>query len=110
MACTAVRLSSLPWTAGAHPLERKKVGPAGLPIVIEFAPGFRDPNLCTRSHVIYVIRGALGLELAAGREVIAAGDCFVLEAGTPHRAFTEGDVPVQLFIVSGDPPPSAQQT
>lgn len=103
MACTTVSLSSLPWTAGGHPLERKKVSAIGLPILIEFAPGFRDPNRCTRSHVIYVIRGALGLELEDGRhEVIASGDCCVLDAGTSHRAFTEGDEPVQLFIVSGE--------
>jgi quercetin dioxygenase-like cupin family protein len=100
MACTTVPLASLPWTAGGHPLERKKSGGADLPILIEFAPGFRDPHVCTRGHVIYVIAGALGLELSDRHEVVEAGACCVLDSGTPHRAYTDGPAPVLLFIVS----------
>jgi quercetin dioxygenase-like cupin family protein len=101
MACTTVALSSLAWTAGTHPLERKKTGGIGMPILIEFAPGFRDPETCTRGHVIYVLRGVLGLELdGERRQFVGTGDCCVLDEGTAHRAFTEGSEAVELFIVS----------
>jgi quercetin dioxygenase-like cupin family protein len=100
MACTTVPLASLPWTAGGHPLERKKSGGAGLPILIEFAPGFRDPLTCARGHVLYVLSGTLGLELSDRHALVEAGACCVLDAGTEHRAYTYGPEPVSLFIIS----------
>lgn len=94
-------LEAQAWTQGGHPLERKKVAGDTLPILIEFQPGFVDPNLCVRGHVIYVLRGALGLELESGRERIQAGECCVIDTGTSHRAFNDGPEPVVLFIASG---------
>lgn len=37
--------TSLVWTPGAHPLERKKLID-GCPVLLEFGPGFEDPNWC----------------------------------------------------------------
>jgi mannose-6-phosphate isomerase-like protein (cupin superfamily) len=98
--CTRVAFPALPWTQGNHPLERKKVG-AGRPVaLLEFAPGFADPNWCERSHVIYVCSGALEIELRDRVERFAAGECCVIDAGTPHRASNPGTEPVTAFIAS----------
>jgi len=105
MACTRIAFGSVDWTPGAHPLERKKIGREGLPILIEFRPGFSDPGVCTRGHILFVLSGALGLELTDRREVVRAGECCVIDAGTPHRAFTEGDQSVEIFIASDDRSP-----
>ena len=100
MALTKLAFSELPWTPGAHPLERKKV-PNERPIaLIEFAPGFSDPNLCERSHVLFVVHGELELELDDGVECLRAGDACVIERGTRHRARNTSSAPVTLFILS----------
>jgi quercetin dioxygenase-like cupin family protein len=99
---------AMPWTPGTHPLERKKVALANGAALIEFAPGFVDPQLCKRGHVIYVLRGCLGLELGAETQIVFPGNCCILDSGTPHRAFTHGEVPVALFIVSADLPLTRQ--
>jgi quercetin dioxygenase-like cupin family protein len=90
----------LPWIAGNHPLERKKLV-AGRPVVlIEFAPGFADPNWCERSHVIFVLGGTLEIELQASVERFVEGECCVIDAGTPHRARNGGSDAVRAFIAS----------
>lgn len=91
--------SELPWTPGAHPLERKKTSPTGL-VMLEFAPGFADPNWCSRSHVLFVIEGTLTLELRDGRAVVEAGNAYSLAQGTEHRAVNDGDRAVITFVVS----------
>lgn len=68
--------------------------------MLEFAPGFADPNWCERSHVILVLNGALELELEAGVEQIAAGECCAIDAGTRHRARNSGQVAVVAFVAS----------
>ena len=41
-----------------------QVSVAGHPVgLLEFAPGFEDPNWCTRGHIIYVLEGVLELGL-----------------------------------------------
>jgi mannose-6-phosphate isomerase-like protein (cupin superfamily) len=47
--------------------------------------------------VIYGIRGALDLELSDRTDVVEAGACCVIDAGTPHRAYTAGTAPVVLL-------------
>ena len=69
-------------------------------LLIEFAPGFEDPNVCTRSHVIYVVSGELSLALAEREQRVAAGEACWLDAGTEHRARNAGSVPVVAFIAS----------
>jgi quercetin dioxygenase-like cupin family protein len=98
--CTRIAFPALPWTAGNHPLERKKVG-TGRPIVmLEFAAGFADPNWCERSHVIFVLGGTLEIELRDRVERFAAGECCVIDAGTAHRARNPGQDPVTAFVAS----------
>ncbi len=102
MSFTRLAFTTLAWTTGAHPLEKKKVA-VGHPVgLLEFAPGFEDPNWCVRGHVIYVLDGALELIFDDHSEHLAAGDGCVLERGTRHRAKSPGTVPVQLFVVSSD--------
>lgn len=104
MSCTRLSPDALPWTQGGHPLERKKASAQRPMLLIEFAPGFIDPNLCLRSHVIYVLSGVLSLELADGSERgperFGAGQACWLDAGTTHRARNDGEVPVVAFIAS----------
>jgi quercetin dioxygenase-like cupin family protein len=99
MACDVIRLDAMDWTPGGHPLERKK-GPRGNVVLLEFAPGFSDPSWCVRSHVIYVVRGTLELELEGGVERVDAGQAVSLPAGTAHRARNPGQDVAELFVVS----------
>lgn len=100
MACTRLPLSSLPWTQGGHPLERKKVGGHPAITLLEFGPGFSDPSWCQRAHVVYVLSGALTFELESGLVLLSAGECCVLDAGTAHRAQNHGDEAVVAFVAS----------
>ncbi|MFI5166817.1 MAG: cupin domain-containing protein [Thermoanaerobaculales bacterium] len=101
MAFTRLPLDSVVWAAGGNPLERKKTAAAGA-TVIEFAPGFADPNWCERAHVAYVLSGTLRLEVAGRIEEVAAGDGFVTDRGTPHRASNPGADPVRLFVITAE--------
>jgi quercetin dioxygenase-like cupin family protein len=102
MSLTLLPFASLGWTAGPHPLEQKKLV-GGRPVVLlEFAPGFEDPNWCERGHVIYVIDGTLDLVADDRIERLHAGDGCVLDRRTRHRALNPGPVPVRLFVVSTD--------
>jgi len=90
----------LPWTQGGHPLERKKVGGPPSLALLEFQPGFADPDWCRRAHIVYVISGVLTFELETGLVQIAEGEGGVIDAGTPHRAQNHGDETVVAFIAS----------
>ncbi len=98
VACTRVPLAVLSWAQGAHPLERKKVGTLPNVALLEFAPGFEDPNWCRRAHVLYVLSGVLTFELETGLVQIAEGESCVIDAGTAHRAQNQGEEPVLLFV------------
>lgn len=99
MAATVVPFPEVPWAAGGHPLERKKAAPAGGATLLEFLPAFRDPNWCANGHAGLVLDGTLGFELDGGGEIrAAAGEGFVIDAGTRHRAFNPGPGPVRLFV------------
>lgn len=94
--------ATLEWIAGGHPLERKKLVAGTAAALLEFAPGFADPNWCERGHVVHVLDGALEFELDDGVVRIEAGNGGVLDAGTRHRARNPGPGPVRLFIVNSE--------
>jgi quercetin dioxygenase-like cupin family protein len=100
MAFTPVPFESIPWSAGGHPLERKKIHPERPVVLLEFAPGFADPKWCERAHVLLVLEGALELELADGVARLSAGACGVVDGGTRHRARNPGHEPCVVFVVS----------
>jgi mannose-6-phosphate isomerase-like protein (cupin superfamily) len=97
---TRIAFPSLSFVQGGHPLERKKTGPHPSVAILEFAPGFADPNWCTRAHVFHVLEGELTLELDDAREAIEAGSSCVIDAGTRHRASNEGVGRAVIFAVS----------
>lgn len=90
----------LPWQQGNHPLEFKKVVPETPCVLLMFMPGFSDPNLCQRSHVLHVLEGRLTLELADEALRVEAGQSCVLPAGTSHRARNDDDQPVIVLALS----------
>jgi len=100
MAFTHLPLTSMPWAPGNHPLERKKTWPDSPVCLLEFEAGFADPNWCERNHVLYVLKGKLGLELEDQDVTIAAGECAVLDAPTRHRAKNAGLETLLVFVVS----------
>jgi quercetin dioxygenase-like cupin family protein len=104
MTVTVAPFDSMPWEEGTHELERKKVVAGHSVVLIEFAPGFADPNPCERSHVLYVIQGVLELELDQGATLVRAGQCAVVEKGTRHRAKNAGRGAAVAFIVSDTSP------
>lgn len=100
MACVRIAFPDLPWSAGAHPLERKKTCGERPIVLLELAPGFADPNLCQRAHVMFVLSGLLELELAEGVQRLSAGEGCWLDRGTVHRARAHGSEPTRVFVVS----------
>lgn len=100
MAFTRVPFGSMPFEAGAHPLERKKTLLGRGVGLLEFGPGFADPKWCERSHVLFVVEGAIEIEFDEGLVTLSAGQCGVLDVGTRHRARNTGDETALVFVVS----------
>jgi quercetin dioxygenase-like cupin family protein len=98
MAHERLDFARIDWQAGGHPLERKKLGALGGATLLRFEPGFEDPNWCVNGHAGYVLEGTLRLTLDDGAIEAGAGQGFVLDPGTRHRASNPGAVPVVLFI------------
>lgn len=88
----------IPWEAGNHPLELKKVAPGQPCTLLRFLPGFADPNMCQRSHVLHVLQGVLTIELEDGLDYVSAGESYVLNTGTSHRA--RNDSPLELLVLA----------
>jgi glyoxylate utilization-related uncharacterized protein len=101
MPVTRLPFTDLGWVQSpTHPLERKKVVPGRSAALLQFAPGFADPNACARSHVIYVLEGVLELQLDDRVERIAAGEACWIDRDSPHRARNPGTENAVVFIVS----------
>jgi mannose-6-phosphate isomerase-like protein (cupin superfamily) len=101
MAVTRIPLATMDWTQSpTHPLERKKVASGRSLALLRFEPGFADPNACDRSHVLYVLQGALELQLADRVERIAAGEACWVDRGSTHRARNPGGEPAVVLIIS----------
>jgi len=88
----------IPWEAGNHPLELKKVAPGQPCTLLRFLPGFADPNMCRRSHVLHVLEGVLTVEFQNGIDYVSAGESYVLRPGTAHRA--RNDSPAELLMLA----------
>ncbi|MFN7965109.1 MAG: cupin domain-containing protein [Acidobacteriota bacterium] len=92
---------NVPWTPGAHPLERKRAIEGAPAVEISFEPGFHDPNACRSGHAGYVLEGTLAIDFDAGDSLtVQAGNGFLIDAGTSHRARNPGAGAVRLFIYS----------
>jgi mannose-6-phosphate isomerase-like protein (cupin superfamily) len=100
MAFARIAFPDLPWTPGNHPLERKKTVPERCALLLELAPGFEDPNVCERSHILLVLSGVLELDVDGAAQRLRAGECCLIDAGTPHRARNPGAEPVVAFVAS----------
>lgn len=67
--------------------------------LVEFLPGFSDPNWCLKGHAVYVLSGVLESEYADGFSSRRAGEAYVVPSGVKHRSRNLGTVPVRLLIV-----------
>jgi len=105
MTQATIPFPTMPWQPGAHPLERKKHDTSHSVTILEFEPGFLDPNWCERGHVGYVLSGSVRLEYEKEATFLGEGEAFVIGAGTRHRASNPGTVTVRLFVVSSEEPP-----
>jgi mannose-6-phosphate isomerase-like protein (cupin superfamily) len=103
MSYAHVNWEELPWQQGNHALEHKKISPEKSCTLLMFMPGFSDPNLCSRSHVLHILEGTLSVALGAELVRVRAGELLILEANTLHRAANEATEPCVLLAVS-DPP------
>ena len=88
------------WVPGGHPLERKKTLPSRGLTLLEFDPGFADPNVCVAGHFMFVLEGSFGLELDSGLEQLEAGEACFLDVGTRHRARNLGSTRVRLVVLA----------
>ncbi len=91
--------SRMEWSLAA-PLESKKTCADPRVSMLQFDPGFSDPNWCVNAHVGLVLSGSIELEFEDSGEVYGEGDAFVIHGGTRHRARNSGPSPVRLFIVT----------
>lgn len=103
MGYALVNWDELPWQQGNHPLEHKKIAPESSCVLLMFMPGFRDPNLCPRSHVLHVLEGTLSVGIDQVTISVRAGELLILEPGTLHRAANDGPEPVVILAVSDGP-------
>lgn len=104
MSCDVIAFSTMPWSKGGHPLEHKKTCASRALTLLRFDVAFEDPAWCANGHHIYVVEGALTLELEHGTVRLERGDACVLDPGTPHRARNPGATPVELFVLSSPAP------
>ena len=100
MSCEVVPFSTMPWSQGGHPLEQKKTFAPRALTLLRFEVAFEDPAWCANGHHIYVVDGALELELEQGCVRLERGDACVLDPGTRHRARNPGATSVTLFVFS----------
>jgi mannose-6-phosphate isomerase-like protein (cupin superfamily) len=71
--------------------------------LLEFGPGFADPNWCEKGHIGYILEGSLSIEFEDAAEVILPGEGFIIDPGTRHRASNPGRIATRLLIVSTGP-------
>jgi quercetin dioxygenase-like cupin family protein len=101
-AVRALDLNAVPWTErGAARLKELSAYGKRLRIV-EFGPGFSDPNWCRKGHVVYVLEGVIESEYEDGDSSRRAGEAYVIPAGVKHRSRNPHGVSATLLIVDDD--------
>lgn len=100
MAYERIPFPEMEWRPGeVNPQERKKLAATGAARMLEFAPGFADPQWCRNGHIGLVLEGTLALEFERETLRLNPGDGFSIDPATPHRASNPGPAPTTLFIV-----------
>jgi quercetin dioxygenase-like cupin family protein len=67
--------------------------------LVEFLPGFSDPNWCAKGHVLYVLEGVIESEYEDHISTRRAGEAYVLPPGMKHRSRNPFTAPARLLIV-----------
>ncbi len=67
--------------------------------LVEFRPGFDDPNWCSKGHVVFVLEGAVESRYEDGVTPRRAGEAYIIPPGIPHRSQNPHRVPARLLIV-----------
>jgi quercetin dioxygenase-like cupin family protein len=70
--------------------------------LVEFLPGFSDPNWCVKGHVVYVLEGTLDSEYEDGLSTRRAGEAYIIPWGVKHRSRNLYDRPARLLIVDDE--------
>lgn len=50
-------------------------------------------------EILYVLKGAISLQLANRTELLAAGDCAHFNSTVPHKITSQGDMPAEVLLV-----------
>jgi quercetin dioxygenase-like cupin family protein len=99
-----IDFAALPWQSPAPGVRFKAVVRGGLKLrLLEFSPGFVEPDWCRKGHVGWVLEGTLRIEFPGGTETFRAGQGVFLLAGEAerHKAHVVGDA-VRLILVEAE--------
>lgn len=85
-AVRCVDLTAAPW-ADRGLARLKELSAYGRRIrLVEFLPGFSDPQWCLKGHAVYVLEGVIESEYGDGVSTRRAGEAYVLPPGVKHRS------------------------
>jgi quercetin dioxygenase-like cupin family protein len=98
-AVSVLDLDAAAWTDRGRARLKELVAYGRRVRLVEFLPGFSDPNWCLKGHAVYVLSGVLESEYADGFSSRRAGEAYVVPAGTKHRSRNLSAEPVRLLIL-----------
>lgn len=79
--------------------------------LVEFPPGWREPETCRRGHLGYVMTGTMELRIGGNNVRLKPGDAIAIPEGTSHIAVTGTQACLTLiFQKKGDNPPPSTAT
>lgn len=95
-----VRFEELPWESPIPGVRFKAFTRGAQRLrLLEFAPGFEEPDWCTKGHAIHVLEGTFTLRLRDRDVRMKAGDVGFLAAGEgAHKAVLGSTEHVRLLL------------
>ncbi|HSM93788.1 MAG TPA: hypothetical protein VLT47_12975 [Anaeromyxobacteraceae bacterium] len=96
-----VPFDALPWESPMPGVRFKAFVRGGQRLrLLEFSPGFEEPEWCTRGHAFHVLTGSFKLRTREGETRFAAGDVGFLPAGDAgaHKAVLGSEESARLLL------------